>query len=117
MSVMGYAKIRFNGVEIKSKGGAKLNPGGWSRTSHSGGGRVWDNSKKFVAPSLDFKIVASSDLDVHEMNEAENVTVVFEGDNGLTYMMTGSALENPLELDEDSGESSGKMLGKKCKKI
>lgn len=117
MSIMGYAKIRFNGLEMKTKGGAKLTPGGWKRTPHSGGGKSWGCSKTFVAPSMDFKIVTDSDLDVEELNNAENVTVVFEGDNGLTYMMTGSALEDVLALDEGSGETSGKMLGKKCKKI
>lgn len=117
MSVLGFAKIRANGEEYKTKGGARYNPGGWSRTPHAGGGRVWGNSKKFVAPSLDFKLVLDSDTDVDDINQAEDVTIVFEGDNGLTYMMTGSALENPLEIDEDNGETSGKFIGKKSKRI
>ncbi|PMN91377.1 phage tail tube protein [Enterovibrio norvegicus] len=117
MSILGYAKIRANGDELKTKGGARLNPGGFNRTSHGGGGRVWGNSKRFVAPSLDFKLVVDSDTDVQALNDMENVTIVFEADNGLTYMMTGSALENPAELDEDNGETGGKFIGKQCKRI
>ncbi|WP_311567235.1 phage tail tube protein [Photobacterium arenosum] len=117
MAILGFAVIRGNGVELKTKGGAKLNPGGYSRTSHGGGGKVWGNSKKFEAPALDFKLAADEDVDIIELNDMEEVTITFEGDNGLTYMITGAALENPAELDEDSGDISGRWIGRVCKKI
>lgn len=117
MSILGFAKIRMNGKELKTKGGAKFDPGGFQRTQHTGGGRAWGNSKKFKAPALDFKLAADEDVDVIELNEIEDATIVFEGDNGLTYMMTGSALEDTASLDEDSGEIAGRFIGKKSKKI
>ncbi|WP_332832940.1 phage tail tube protein [Escherichia coli] len=49
---------------------------------------------------------AAADMDVIEISSWEDVTVMFYGDNGLNYMMTGSATDNPAELDEDSGTIS-----------
>lgn len=39
--ILGMATIRVNGREIKTEGKSILNPGGFSRTQHMGGGKVW----------------------------------------------------------------------------
>ncbi|MBB9266549.1 phage tail tube protein, partial [Escherichia coli] len=54
---------------------------------------------------------------VIEISSWEDVTVMFYGDNGLNYMMTGSATDNPAELDEDSGTISANFIGEKCVKV
>ncbi|EIJ6701617.1 phage tail tube protein [Serratia marcescens] len=115
--ILGMAAIRVNGREIKTEGSSTLNPGGYARTMHSGGGKHWGTSRKMAAPSIQLTIAAAEDMDVIEISNWENVTVMFEGDNGLSYMMTGAAAENPAELSEDNGQISVTFLGTKCVKV
>ena len=89
MSILGQAAIRINGREIKTTGKSTLNPGGKTRTQHMGGGKVWGLAGKMAGPSIQMTIAAAEDVDVVEISGWEGVTVMFEGDNGLTYMMTG----------------------------
>ncbi|HCZ9100923.1 TPA: phage tail tube protein [Klebsiella michiganensis] len=117
MSILGMAAIRINGREIKTEGKSTLNPGGYARTPHMGGGKVWGTSRKMAGPSIQMTISAAQDMDVIEISSWENVTVMFEGDNGLTYMMTGSATDSPATLDEDAGTISANFIGTKLVKV
>ena len=117
MSILGMASIRINGREIKTEGKSTLNPGGKARTQHMGAGKVWGNSGKMVGPSIQMTIAAAQDMDVIEISNWEGVTVMFEGDNGLTYMMTGAATDNPATLDEDAGTISANFIGEKLVKV
>ena len=117
MSILGMAAIRINGREIKTEGKSTLNPGGKARTQHMGAGKVWGNSGKMVGPSIQMTIAAAEDVDVVEISGWEGVTVMFEGDNGLTYMMTGAATAEPATLDEDAGTISANFLGEKLVKV
>lgn len=115
--ILGMAAIRVNGREIKTKGTSTLNPGGFARTMHSGGGKNWGYSRKMANPSIQMTIAAAEDVDVIEIGNMENVTVMFEGDNGLSYMMTGAAAENPATLAEDNGKIEVTFIGTKCVKV
>lgn len=117
MSILGQAAIRINGREIKTTGKSTLNPGGKTRTQHMGGGKVWGLAGKMAGPSIQMTIAAAEDVDVVEISGLEGVTVMFEGDNGLTYMMTGAATAEPATLDEDAGTISANFLGEKLVKV
>ena len=117
MSILGQAAIRINGREIKTTGKSTLNPGGKTRTQHMGGGKVWGLAGKMAGPSIQMTIAAAEDVDVVEISGWEGVTVRFEGDNGLTYMMTGAATAEPATLDEDAGTISANFLGEKLVKV
>ena len=117
MSILGQAAIRINGREIKTTGKSTLNPGGKTRTQHMGGGKVWGLACKMAGPSIQMTIAAAEDVDVVEISGWEGVTVMFEGDNGLTYMMTGAATAEPATLDEDAGTISANFLGEKLVKV
>lgn len=113
--ILGEATIRANGVELKTTGTAKLNPGGYKREQHKGSGKVRGLSEAFEAPYLECDVVADEDFDIVDLNAMNNATVTFEGNNGLSYMMTGSALENPATLVSDGKVSGLKFLGVKVK--
>ncbi|MEI7145098.1 phage tail tube protein [Pectobacterium brasiliense] len=115
--ILGEAAIRVNGREIQTQGASTLNPGGYSRTAHNGAGKTWGMSRKRVNPSIQLTIAAAENVDVIEISGWENVTVMFEGDNGLSYMMTGAAAENPAELAESDGQVSVTFIGAKCVKV
>jgi len=117
MSILGQAAIRINGREIKTTGKSTLNQGGKTRTQHMGGGKVWGLAGKMAGPSILMTIAAAEDVDGVEISGWEGVTVMFEGDNGLTYMMTGAATAEPATLDEDAGTISANFLGEKLVKV
>ena len=116
-TILGMASIRINGREIKTEGKSTLNPGGFTRAQHMGGGKVWGLSRKMAAPSIKMTIAAAADMDVIEISSWEEATIMFEGDNGQNYMMTGSATDNPAELDEDAGTISANFIGTKLVRV
>lgn len=115
--IFGNAVIRVNGTEIKSKSGAVLNPGGYDRTMHNGAGKSWGYSRKWNNPSLECTIAADEDVDVIEINAIEEASITFEGDNGLSYMLTKAAPGSVATLSEDSGDIKVTFIATTCKKI
>ena len=82
-----------------------------------GAGKIWGISRKTAAPSIKLTIAADQDVDVIEISNWEDVTVMFYGDNGLNYMMTKAATDNPAELDEDAGTVTANFIGVQCVKV
>lgn len=115
--VLGEVIIRANGQELKTKTGAVLNPGGFTRTQHTGGGKVRGTSKRYTAPSIELVIAADEDVDVIEINAIENATLVWEGDNGVNYMMTGASAAEVAPLREESGDIAVTFFGDKVVRI
>ena len=109
--ILGEVTIRANGKELKTKTGAVLNPGGFTRTQHTGGGKVRGTSKRFTAPSIEMLIAADEDVDVIEINNIENATLVWQGDNGVSYMLPGAAVAEPASLREESGDIAATFFG------
>ena len=70
-------------------------------------------SKRFTAPSIEMLIAADEDVDVIEINNIENATLVWQGDNGVSYMMTGAAVAEPASLREESGDIAATFFGDK----
>ena len=58
-------------------------------------------------------IAADEDVDVIEINNIENATLVWQGDNGVSYMMTGAAVAEPASLREESGDIAATFFGVK----
>ncbi|MFB2709775.1 phage tail tube protein [Aeromonas veronii] len=115
--ILGEVTIRVNGKELKTKTGSVLNPGGFTRTQHTGGGKVRGVSKRYTAPSIETVIAADEDVDVMEINAIENAALVWGGDNGVSYMMTGSAVAEPATLREESGDIAVTFFGDKVVRI
>lgn len=111
--ILGEVTIRANGKQLKTKAGAVLNPGGYTRTQHTGPGKVWGKSQKYSPPSIELVIAADEDVDVMEINAIENATMTWEGDNGVSYMMTQASTNEPATLREDSGDIAATFFGDK----
>lgn len=111
--ILGEVTIRANGKQLKTKGGATLNPGGYSRTQHTGPGKVWGKSQKYSPPSIELVIAADEDVDVIEINAIEDATLTWEGNNGVRYMMTKASTNEPASLREDSGDIAATFFGDK----
>ncbi|AUV10768.1 phage tail protein [Aeromonas sp. ASNIH3] len=111
--ILGEVTIRVNGKELKTKTGSTINPGGFTRTQHTGGGKVRGVSKRYTAPSIETVIAADEDVDVIEINAIENATLTWEGNNGVKYMMTGTSVAEPATLREESGDIAVTFFGDK----
>lgn len=115
--ILGEATIRANGEELKTTGEAQFNPGGFERQQRTGGGKVRGLSEKYVGPSLTCDLAADEDVDPTTINKMRNATITFEGNNGVSYMMTGAALEQPVPLGTEGTLSGLKWIGLKAKPI
>lgn len=115
--ILGEVTIRVNGKELKTKTGSTINPGGFTRTQHTGGGRVRGISKRYTPPTLETVIAADEDVDVIAINAIENATLVWDGNNGMSYMMTGASVSEPAALREESGDIAVTFFGDKVVEI
>lgn len=114
--ILGEVKIRGNGKQFKTKKGSTLNPGGYRNVSHAGPGKIWGKSREFMPSTVGVIIAADEDVDVVEINAMENLTLVWEGDNGVEYMITGASPQDPFSLS-DSGEITGTFEGNPAERI
>ncbi|SIO94790.1 MULTISPECIES: phage tail tube protein [Vibrio] len=115
--ILGEATIRANGEEWKTTGTAKFHPGGKQRTEHTGGGKVRGFSEKTVVPYIECQFAVDEDVDVIELNAITDATITFDGNNGLSYMLTGATLAEPIGISDEGTTDTGKWVGKKAKKI
>lgn len=115
-SILGEVVVRSNGDQLKTKKGSTLNPGGYTYTDHLGPGKSWGASREFTAPTMQVVIAAAEDVDVIDINNIEDATLTWEGDNGIDYMMTGCSPQAPFTVS-DSGEITGTFRGNKVDRI
>ncbi|NOI14838.1 phage tail tube protein [Vibrio hepatarius] len=116
MAILGQVTIRVNGKQIKSKKGWTLTPAGYNTTEHNGPNRSWGVSREYQNPSLSGPIAAAEDVDVLEINNITDATIVWEGDNGIDYLITGCSPQSPFTLS-DSGDIQGTFRGNKMERI
>ncbi|PSU49486.1 phage tail protein [Photobacterium frigidiphilum] len=114
--ILGQVVVRANSKQLKTKKGSTLNPGGYTNTPHAGPKRIWGFSKDFVPSTLSVVIAADEDVDVVDINAISNATLTYEGDNGVSYMITGASPQDPFVLS-DSGEITGTFTGNPAEKI
>ncbi|OEE50479.1 phage tail tube protein [Vibrio anguillarum] len=116
MSVLGQVVIRVNNKQIKSKKGCVLNAAGFNSTEHLGPGRSWGASYEYVAPTVQVPIAAAEDVDVLEISAIRNATLVWEGDNGIDYLLTNVSPQAPATLS-DSGDINVTFRADKMERI
>lgn len=116
--LIGRAVIKMNGKEIKTLPGAKLNPGGKKRTMHAGSNEVLGHSEELVIPFISGEYVVGKDTPVQEINDAENVVVLFISDIGRTWTLTGAVLEEPGDITaKEGGSVPFKFFGMACEEM
>ncbi len=99
--ILGEVIIRMNNKRIKAKKGTTLNPGGVRRTKHNKpGGGIYGTSSESVGSSVSVIIAADEDVDVIEINAVEDAALIWEGDNGLEYMVTQASAMEPFTISD-----------------
>lgn len=114
--ITGIATIRVDGQEFPTERGATLNPGGVNRTTKMAGRRVFYNEEP-VAPTLQSTVLHTEELDLIEINNIRNATVLFESDNGQDYMLTGAFVTETAELNSGEGTFRMNLAARTCERI
>jgi hypothetical protein len=106
--IAGKAVVNFDGKQLATENGAKLNPGGVKRDAERNGGRTYWQEKE-VAPDLECNVLLNSDADVIALSNAVGITVIFTADTGQKFVCRGGATTEPVMFDAGSGKGALKM--------
>ena len=114
--ITGTATIRVDSKEFPTERGATLNPGGMKRTPKMAGRRVYYNEEP-VPPQLTASVLHVEELDLVNINNIRDATVLFECDNGQDYMLTGAFVTEVSELNSGDGTLPLTMSARTCERV
>lgn len=115
--LLGRARIRANGKELLTLAGSTLKIGGEKRTAVVGALSVHGHTVETVPPMLSCKITQAGDITVDFVDAIKDATILWEGDDGRNYVITGGFCEGDSELAEKGGEISASFSGMSCKAV
>jgi len=107
--ITGKAIIKEDGEEWRTEDGATYNPGGQNRTSKMGGGKHHGYQEEDVPPSLECSVFHTKDISVRRLSDITDATIMFESDNGVTYVLRGAFTTEPVAVDSKAGTCAMKM--------
>lgn len=112
----GTAYISLNGRRIGTvPGSGKLSPGGVVRTPMAIDGGVTGYTEKAQHAEIECEIAMSADVDIFEINDATDMTIMFEADSGQAYVVRGAAVTEPLKHEAE--KTAAKFFGSKAEKV
>lgn len=114
--VTGIATIRVDGQEFPTERGATLDPGGVNRTAKMAGKRVYFNEEP-VPPVIEATVLHTEDLDLIDIGNITNATVLFECDNGQDYVLTGAFSTVPGKLNSGEGSLPLNLTARTCERL
>lgn len=112
--VTGIVTIKLDGREVQSKEGAKLNTGGFQRTSVVVGKKV-HYSEKVMPASIECTLAHMATTSVTWLNGITNATAIFETDTGKKYTINGAFVSEPCSLTGGEGDLTLKLEGPPAK--
>lgn len=102
---LGKAYIKVDAGLLETMPGAKLDPGGVTRTTVVGNNRVLGYSTKPKQARLECQIALGSNTSLEALGKIENATITFECDTGQTYTLRNAWLtDTPNVTDGDGGQ-------------
>jgi len=100
--VLGIVKIHLNGKLQRTVQGAKLRTGGHKHTSVVGHKR-YGSFVEFEPSQVSFTIAKTADLDIKGIQYLEGATLVFEGDDGVNYLVANADCTSSVEVSDNGG--------------
>jgi hypothetical protein len=111
MQYLGRASITYDGQEIDSMPGAKINLGGIKRKQVVGMHRV-GYSEEVAAATVECDLMVSATTPIEEIRSIAGATVVFRTDIGKAWMIRDAFIEDPLDVTSgDGGKVKIKLTG------
>lgn len=112
----GTAYLTLDGTRIPTMPkSAKLNPGGVKRTPIVIDGGVVGYTEEPTASEVECEIAMTSDVDIIQLNEATDMTIMFQADSGQNYVVRNAALSEPLKHEAE--KTPAKFFGAKAEKV
>ena|SRR5690606_16632888 len=112
----GTAYITLDGRRIGTiPGTGVLSPGGVVRTPVAIDGGVTGFTEKAQHAEIECEIAMSADVDIMEINDATNMTIMFEADSGQAYVVRNAAVMEPLKHQAE--KTAAKFFGAKAEKV
>lgn len=106
----GTAYISLNGRRIGTvPGSGKLSPGGKVRTPVMIDGGVAGYTEKPQHAEIECELAMSGDVDIMEINNATDMTLMFETDSGQAYVVRGGAVMEPVKHEAE--KTAAKFFG------
>ncbi|GAA5783939.1 Mu-like prophage FluMu tail tube protein [Chitiniphilus shinanonensis] len=113
----GRVFVNIDGVRLRSKSGAKLNIGGVERTPVETDLGTVGYTEKTKTPTVECTIILARDTDLVALGALADVTLVFETDIGVSYVLKDAFVTEPPEFTGGEGEVSLKFAGTRCDKV
>lgn len=108
--MMGRAFINVNGNRIQTDKGASLKPGGDVRKAVMSTSGFCGHQVEEIKPSeIKYSVLMGEGVDVVDLQSLENTTVVFEGDDGQSYLCRSASTEGEVEVKD--GKADVTMTG------
>lgn len=107
----GTVIIRMDGVSLRSKDKATLMIGGQERTTQYADHGVAGFTEKPVAAKITCTTIHDSTVDLIKIGNATNVSLEFETDSGVAYLVSNAHCCKPPELSGGDGDVSLEFEG------
>lgn len=116
--LFGKATIRLDGRELIKKQDGKLNLGGVQRHTVKGN-EVYGFAEEAMEASIELNHFIGADTDLDALNNASDITGLFQCDSGQQYVLAHAWLESPVEIDEatDGGSTALKFVAPKAERV
>lgn len=115
--VTGVCIIKMDGAALRTKEGATLNFGGNERTPVYADGVLTGFANKPMAATVSGTLAHTANTDVEGLRNAENVTLVFECDTGVSYLVNEAFLTTPPELTGGEGDMTVEFAGQPATQV
>lgn len=100
---------------LRSKAGAKLNTGGFTRETKTSDSGVEGFTEEIAEPSIECTIIHEPTLSITDLNNIRNANITFQTDTGSSWVLMEAWLVDPTELS--TGEVPVKFAGKRCEPL
>ena len=100
---LGMVVIKVDGSLLESMPGAKLDIGGFERTTVVGANSVQGNYQTPKPSRVECEVSVGEETSLAEMRDWDNVTLSFECDTGQQYVIQGAWLTNSPEMTGSEG--------------
>lgn len=109
--VTGICIIRMNGKSLRSKEKATLSIGGVERTAQYADNGFAGFSTKPVCAKVTATLIHDASTNLQEIHDAENVSIEFASDTGISYMVPNAFSVKPPELTGGDGDVAVEFEG------
>lgn len=109
--VGGKALLKINGVQYPLRGNLNIQLGNVQRESIVGNDQYHGVKETPVASYIEMDITDLGDLDISEVQNADNVTINVELNNGKQAVLRNAAQVNNIELNAIDGVYTARFEG------